>query len=341
MFRGEYVHDIRRFHEKYGEVVRIAPNELSFADVQAWKDIYCARPGHHRFPKNPIWWGEHPNRVPSIVTASDQAAHERMRKILSQCFSIKALRGQEATVQRHATLMVEIFRERMGKSHATQVNIIDWYMFFTFDVLGELCLGESFNCLTQNRFRRWILTISNYYQIAAYIGILRLYTSQHIDKLLLKCVPKRMQEIHEESYSWAVEKVHRRLNLETQVDDFMTEILRHDNEFGMSIPEIENNTNILTVAGSDTCGTVLSGITNYLMKYHDAYRNITDEIRTVFKKEEDITFASLAPLPYLNAVIEEGLRMCPPNASGLGHVVPSGGDTVCGKWLPEGVRNVL
>jgi len=37
----------------------------------------------------------------------------------------------------------------------------------------------------------------------------------------------------------------------------------------------------------------------------------------------------------LNAVIEEGLRMCPPSASALQHLVPTGGDTVCGEFLPE------
>ena len=105
----------------------------------------------------------------------------------------------------------------------------------------------------------------------------------------------------------------------------------------MSIPEIENNTNVLIVAGSETCGTVLSGTTNYLLKFPAAYKSLTKEIRTAFSKAEDITFTALADLPYLNPVIEEGLRMSPPSASALQHLVPVGGDTVCGDWLPEGV----
>ncbi len=41
---------------------------------------------------------------------------------------------------------------------------------------------------------------------------------------------------------------------------------------------------------------------------------------------------------YLNAVIEEGLRIAPPFPAGLPRVVPPGGDTVCGEWLEAGVR---
>ena len=40
MLSGELPHDIKRFHEQYGEVVRVGPNELSFTRPAAWKDIY-------------------------------------------------------------------------------------------------------------------------------------------------------------------------------------------------------------------------------------------------------------------------------------------------------------
>jgi hypothetical protein len=43
-------------HEKYGDVVRVAPNELSFAGEEAWRDIYTHRPGHKEARKDPIWY---------------------------------------------------------------------------------------------------------------------------------------------------------------------------------------------------------------------------------------------------------------------------------------------
>lgn len=131
------------------------------------------------------------------------------------------------------------------------------------------------------------------------------------------------------------------MKLETERDDFMTHILKNNDENGMTIPEIENNTNVLIIGGSETCGTVLSGTTNYLMKFPKAYQSLVQEIRTTFPTVEAINFASLASLPYLNAVIEEGLRMSPPYSAALQHQVSLGGDTVCGEFLSENVSLAL
>ena len=228
--RGELVHDISVLHKNYGEIVRVAPNELSYAKKEAWQDIYCYRPGHNAFPKNPIWWGDFPGRTPSIVSTPDLAAHERMRKLLSHCFSVKALKGQETTVQQHADLIISKFRDRIHDPSGTVVDIVDWYMFFTFDVLGDLGFGESFDCLERSSLHPWIRTIFTYFRIAAFIGSLRLYTSVSIDSYLMKIVPQSTSDKSKENYAWAVEKVHRRMNLETPRDDFMSHILKNNDD---------------------------------------------------------------------------------------------------------------
>jgi len=47
--RGQQDFQIRKYHNRYGPVVRIGPNELAFTSGQAWKDI-CAH-GHAELPK--------------------------------------------------------------------------------------------------------------------------------------------------------------------------------------------------------------------------------------------------------------------------------------------------
>jgi cytochrome P450 len=340
LFRGELVHDTYTLHEKYGDVVRIAPNELSYTKTQAWADIHCPRAGHQLFPRNPSWWGDFPGRTPSIVSTPSQAAHTRMRKVLSYCFSMKAINSLEEVVQRNADLMISKFREQMkaSESKETTVDIVEWYMFLTFDIFGELGFAESFECLKKSTLHPWVRTIFNYFRMGAYIAALRLYLGVNIDSYLMKIVPKETQRISTENYDYAVDKIHRRMNTKTERNDFMTYILRN-NENGLSVPEIENNTNVLIVAGSETCSTMLAGTTNHLMKFPKAYQSLVHEIRSTFSSEADISFASLAPLPYLGAVIEEGLRMNPPFSSSSQHLVPTGGDTVCGEFLPEDVSS--
>ncbi|KAL4756120.1 cytochrome P450 [Aspergillus foveolatus] len=60
------------------------------------------------------------------------------------------------------------------------------------------------------------------------------------------------------------------------------------------------------------------------------------EIRSAFHFYDEINVLSTSPLKYLQAVILEGLRIYPPLPFALPRVVPQGGDTVDGHFLPAG-----
>lgn len=66
------------------------------------------------------------------------------------------------------------------------------------------------------------------------------------------------------------------------------------------------------------------------------YEKLTKEIRTTFHDEAAITFKAITSLPYLNACIEEILRAHPPVVAGPPRIVPPGGDTIDGIWVPGG-----
>ena len=68
---------------------------------------------------------------------------------------------------------------------------------------------------------------------------------------------------------------------------------------------------------------------------------LTAEIRDAFKSDEEIKFEELVKLPYMTAVIDEGLRMFPSAPIGFVRTVPEGGDTVDGHFIPGGVCNTL
>lgn len=97
----------------------------------------------------------------------------------------------------------------------------------------------------------------------------------------------------------------------------------------------------LIVAGSETAATLLSGCIYYLCTNTQVMNQLTGEIRSAFLKEEDMTFRSMASLPYLSAVIEESLRKYPPFVTNLARIVPQGGAFVDGHLVPEGVMLFL
>lgn len=68
---------------------------------------------------------------------------------------------------------------------------------------------------------------------------------------------------------------------------------------------------------------------------------LTTEIRSAFTQDSDMTFCTVASLEYLNAVIEEALRMYPPFVTSLARRVPTGGALVNGQFVPENVCSTL
>jgi cytochrome P450 len=123
----------------------------------------------------------------------------------------------------------------------------------------------------------------------------------------------------------------------TDRPDFMSFLLKYNDEKGLSIPEIRSNSNVLIPGGSETTGTFLAGTTWHLLKNPDKMKKLVDEVRGAFTAQEEINVVKLNGLKYLTAVIEEGLRVYPPVPSNMPRMTPSEGANVCGKWVPGNV----
>lgn len=108
------------------------------------------------------------------------------------------------------------------------------------------------------------------------------------------------------------------------------------------------------VVGSDTTAGALRGIMLYVMAHPRVQAKLQREIDAAVERERGtaaaaaparggiVSYAAARQLPYLQAVIREGLRVWPPVRGPLPKNVPPGGDTVVvdGKavFLPGGVE---
>lgn len=92
---------------------------------------------------------------------------------------------------------------------------------------------------------------------------------------------------------------------------------------------------ICRIAGGETTSTFFASVTAFLLQSADAYGKLKDEIRGSFKSYEDINATKAMRLPYLQAVISEGLRIHPPGSHGFPRLSP--GAVVDGCWVPKGV----
>jgi len=168
------------------------------------------------------------------------------------------------------------------------------------------------------------------------MGAIRFYPL--LERVVLMLLPTKIWKMQKDHYDISLEKIHRRMNIETQRSDFMTSAIspyRNPDFSRMTLEDIESTFTLMIIAGSETTATTLSGITNELINSPQQLRRLVEEVRTSFQSSADLTFAALKDMPFLNAVCFEGLRICHPVPGGLPRLVPKGGDIVCGHFLPE------
>ncbi|KAI4200445.1 MAG: hypothetical protein LQ350_003893 [Teloschistes chrysophthalmus] len=321
--KGSLTQRTKELHDRYGPVVRIASNELSFIDGKAWQDIYAHGQGRPAFPKNPLWLVLGHNGIRSIVNAND-TDHARYRRLVSHAFSEKALKQQEYLLLRYVDLLVSRLTDKADSTEPV-VDIVQWLNFTTFDIIGDLALGESFHCLEESRYHRWVSILFAQVKSIAIIISLRFFGLEKPVRMLL---PSNLMKKRKEHAELARERIHRRLDksdADAQRNDFMTYVLRYNDEKGMSVPEIEATFQTIVFAGSETTATALSGIITCLLRNADVYEKLKIEIRGSFTHASEICAERISDLCYLNAVIHEGLRLCPPVPQGMPRVVPVGG----------------
>lgn len=95
--------------------------------------------------------------------------------------------------------------------------------------------------------------------------------------------------------------------------------------------------NLLIIAGSDTTAISLSGIFFYLTDDQVRYQKLVNEIRSTFESADDIVHGpKLLACTYLQACIDEGMRLTPSGPSELSRQVLPGGLEVRGEWFPPG-----
>ena len=351
LLSGNLVHDVREIHERYGEIVRLAPDEISFAKEEAWHDIFGIRTGHQPFSKNPIYFSPPPGQPHNIVTTANVDDHARMRRVLNYAFTPTALKSQEPIIESYVDLLISRLREKAisnQKDHSDSavLNMVDWYNYVAFDIVSDLGFGEPLNCLKEGVLHPWVGMIFNFIKGMTLAASTRYYP--WLEFILMRfLVPASLLKMAEDHYQLALDKIHRRMSLEQQRSDFMTPVFAQGilnigeeggGGKGMTLREIESTFSMLIIAGSETVATALSGITNYLIQTPFALAKLDREIRHAFTEESQITIAALKELVYLQAVIQEGLRLCNPVPAGLPRVVPQGGATVCGVYLPGGTN---
>ncbi|KAK6865952.1 Cytochrome P450 monooxygenase BOA3 [Apiospora arundinis] len=330
---GRWPYVIENAHKKYGGVVRIAPNELSFINREAFKDIYAAPTKTRKlFTKDPMMYDI--GQPSNIAYEMDPEKHAQKLKLMQPAFRTQSLRDQEHIVHEYVDLLMDQL-ERVSSSATGGVDVTKAFEWLTFDIMGHLTFGEPFGAVKDARSHYWVSILLDSLFVAA------LYSMRpRIPGLgfLLNLIPyfsrsaQALIDSNKQHADLTLEKVRKRVDLgETHMDDFFDHVLKHGN---LSEAELASEANVLLTAGAETSSTALAATFWFLTANPATLKELQKEVRTNFGSYSAITGDAVAKLPYLNAVLEESMRLFGPVPTGGPRISP--GDSVDGHYIPQG-----
>ncbi|KAJ0387308.1 hypothetical protein COL922a_002549 [Colletotrichum nupharicola] len=335
MLRGLYAKKAREIHETYLGTVRVAPNELSYIQPQAWKDI-LGRPLKSEMYKDMRFFGGDAFGRDSLVTTLPED-HTRMRRIFSHAFSNTALKAQEPLLIKYADQMVDTMGALASRNDARAVNIVDLFNFCTFDVMADLTFGEPLLLLERGDYHPWVHGLFSGLKYVIYgVVLLEFPVLGPLCERVLAAPMKRAAQDHMDFTGALVDR--RLAQKDHPKPDTWSFVVKHQgDEKGLSDREMHANAAMFMVAGTETTATVLSGVAYYLLRNPAVHARLTAEIRGAFARTEEINTDRLVQLEYLNGVLMEGLRIYNPGGSGMPRIVPEGGAEICGEFIPGGI----
>jgi cytochrome P450 len=328
---------IRTQHEKYGNVVRVAPDELSYMTADGWRDIYGATPtakyGMKRSDDFFAYFFDKQSTEASIVSVNEEG-HRRLRKIFSRAFSKPALTAQEPLITEKVDLLIQSLKQAQSASKV--VNMIDMHCFTVFDIIADLMFGESLHLLEDENSPNasWVRSVPGYIAASICLGALAKFPIVRFTMAIF--APRIVAKHYKKFLKSTSDKVDVRLSLKEERGDIIHFLTDPNEKMSLSRPEVDSAALVLMLAGSDTTPSILCGLNYLLLAHGTILAKLVQEIRSSFKSDEDINLASVFKLEYLGACIDEAFRVYPAAPIGFPRDVPTGGASICGGFVPGG-----
>ena len=246
----------------------------------------------------------------NIIVAPDDD-HRRMRRLLNHAFSDKALREQESLLQGH----IRKLTANLAAVPGGKVDLNESAMFLIFDIISDLSFGTSTNCQESPTYHPWVSSLLNNIKLVVFESIPKRFGL--LEKFLRPfIIPKVTKDARQNHYGWAREQTIRRLNTESARPDFLSYIMKHNQDpakGGMTETEIFSNSAAFMGAGGETTAAIIMVTIYLLLKHPQYYEKAKKEIRVLFNTADDIKLQNIIDgAPFLQALIDETFRIYPP-----------------------------
>ncbi|TGO20145.1 hypothetical protein BTUL_0001g01570 [Botrytis tulipae] len=347
---GQYFLKIAQWHEKYGPIIRIGPNEIHINDPDYYNTLFSYNGVRN---KDPFYTAQF-NTPDTEFGADDHYIHRMRRSALNPFFS-------KASIERLSPMlssMVEKLSSRLEEFRNTNQPLIIRLPFqcYTADIVTLYATNRCWKHLDSPDFNPlWAQTFVALSVISKWAKFLpSIYTlMEHTPRWILnKFAPSVILTLdHNNKIRTQISEIlsGNILPVDAPIDGFPRTIFH--NFLSSSLPESEKKfsnmrqeaTNIIG-AGTDTTAHTLMILMYYLASDAVRCEKLREELRGAGLEGREngelkkVELGMVERLVYLNACALEGLRLSYGVSSRLARIAPNE-NLRYGKWeIPAGVN---
>lgn len=313
--KGQYTWEIKRMHEKYGPIVRINPYEIHIDDPEFLDSVY---PGPLVRTEKYHWARTMFSLKTGHFGTASHELHRIRRAAVANFFSKAALQRLEPGVQYVIDKLV--YRLEGLKDTGRPVNLYDVFACMTADVISQYSFAESYEFLDDQDFApHWhqtLLHLSITIPLLKHLGFLR-PVLESMPEWLVKIVQPSVLQLISQQKKWRSQildvkaSIGRGKKPEGQTSIFYDVLTNPDvRPQEKTDDHMQDEAQALMAAGTITTAHILTIITFHIISNPSMLQKLQAELKSVmFTSETPPKWQQLEQLPYLTAVITEGLRI--------------------------------
>ncbi|CEI60118.1 hypothetical protein FVEN_g8093 [Fusarium venenatum] len=350
VYQGQSHHTSIRLHEKYGPLVRVAPNIVSVGDPQAIKTIYGltgAFPKTAFYPIQSISWQKKPQM--NLFSTRDPVYHRDQKKKVAGAFSLTNLLESEAAIDS----CTELFMSQLDQwaADGKPIDLGMWLQYYAFDVVGEVNFAQKLGFLaTGGDVDGMIKTIEGIIAYASICGqVPEMHTLLLGNPLFPYLIPS--METWNAVLTFTLKAINSRTPMkrdgELQLSDVGGKDLlsrwaavKNKDPLKMTTRDAIVHLSANVFAGSDTTAIALRAVIYFLIKNPEEMAKVIGEIDAADKdgKLSDLISykETTSHLTYTKSAIKEAMRLHPSIGLMMERHVPPQGVEICGHFFPGG-----